>query len=178
MNLGDLDPTKFTDYIFGKIKLLGGQIGYGGFFEERRWYQQSAHFDQKNEPRDIHLGLDLCPLEGKIHSFQNNKNYLDYGPTIILEHDLNGHKFYSLYGHLSTESLDNKQVGQVIHTGEEFASIGDSSINGGWPAHLHLQLMTDMMGMKGDFPGVCAKSDVQKFKRICIDPQILLGLSA
>ena len=129
MTLGDITPTGFTGYIFEKINLLGGKIGFGGFFEERRWYQQSSHFDQQNEPRDIHLGVDfwvkegtevICPITGRIHSFQDNANYLDYGPTIILEHDLDGIIIYSLYGHLSKESILNKKVGQIINAGQVF----------------------------------------------------------
>lgn len=55
--------------------------------------------------RSIHPGIDLftgkgteilAPLNGKIHSFQDNNNFGDYGSTIILEHLEKGIKFYTL----------------------------------------------------------------------------------
>jgi murein DD-endopeptidase MepM/ murein hydrolase activator NlpD len=140
------NPVGFDNFIFSQITEKGARVGYGGVFENRSWYQRSDVFGSGEEIRNLHIGLDLwceagiavvCPIDGVIHSFQNNDKFLDYGPTIILEHTIEGLTFYSLYGHLSVESLKDKRVGQRIYKDEEFGSIGASSVNGGWPPHLH-----------------------------------------
>jgi murein DD-endopeptidase MepM/ murein hydrolase activator NlpD len=49
-----------------------------------------------------------------VHSFNYNTGLGDYGPTIILEHKIEDHKFYTLYGHLSLESIDGIEIGTVF----------------------------------------------------------------
>jgi 4-aminobutyrate aminotransferase-like enzyme len=89
---------------------------------------------------------------------------------------LEGQTFYTLYGHLSLESLQNIQIGQVIEKGQHFASLGDAPINGNWPPHLHLQILLDDLGFSTDFPGVAYPSERSIFKALCPDPNLLLGL--
>jgi murein DD-endopeptidase MepM/ murein hydrolase activator NlpD len=185
MSQGFKNPDDYNDFIFQMMSDLGGQVGYGGYFEERRWYQQSAVFDDGSEPRDIHLGLDLwvpdgteivAPLDGKVKYIKNNNNFLDYGPTIILEHSIENITFYSLYGHLSVSSLEFLKEGQTVKQGQTIAWVGSSPTNGQWPAHLHLQLMLDLLGIVGDFPGVSEKSKMEMYREICPNPELLLGL--
>ena len=85
----------FNGYVFNKIKSEGKIVGVGGYLENRAVYHRSEHFNGTKEPRTIHLGLDIwaeaftpifAPTNSVIHSFQNNDNFGDYGPTIILEH--------------------------------------------------------------------------------------------
>jgi len=187
--LADIDlvyTAKFSEYIFDKIYSAGAKMGVGGYMENRVIYRRSEHFSNADEvQRNIHLGIDLwseagtpiyTPLDGKVHSFKNNANFGDYGPTIILEHIYEGQPLYTLYGHLSLESLDGLYEGKSIQAGEKIAEIGDYPINGDWPPHLHFQVMTDLLGMHGDFPGVCAPADKEKFEKICLNPDFLLGL--
>ena len=56
--------------------------------------------------------LVLAAFNGTIHSFKNNINLGDYGPTIILKHMLQGIEFYTLYGHLSKNDLNSFKVGR------------------------------------------------------------------
>lgn len=187
----DLENTaQFSEYVFNKITAVGAKMGIGGYMEHRVIYRRSEHFSSETEDRCIHLGIDLwaaaetpiyAPFDAVIHSFQNNDNFGDYGPTIILEHlqnfDFTSHtKLYTLYGHLSLDSLDSLFEGKAIKKGEEIAKIGNFPINGDWPPHLHFQVMTDMLGKKGDFPGVCALSEKEKYQQICLDPNLILGL--
>lgn len=183
--MGPRNPTAFTDFINDEIERLGGKTGYGGVFEDRRWYQQSDVFGSGEEVRNLHIGLDVwvsagvpvvCPIDGVIHSLKDNDQFLDYGPTIILEHAFKDEIFYSLYGHLSRQSLQDKEVGQKVIKGAEFAWIGSPPINGDWPPHLHFQLMLDMMKIKGDFPGVCSPSKRALYEAVCPNPMVLLGL--
>ena len=113
-------------------------------------------------------------MSGTIHSFKNNDNFGDYGPTIILQHNLNGLTLYSLYGHLSKKSLSGLKVGHQIAPNQLLATFGNSTENGHWPPHLHFQLMFDLEGMVGDYPGVCRFSEKEKYIANIPDPQLIL----
>ncbi len=155
-------------------------VAYGGYGEHRIFYDQSPLFNNgQTAARCIHLGLDLwaptgakvyAPLQGRVHSFRYNDQVLDYGATIILTHELQEQVFHTLYGHLSLESLAGLTVGMVVAKGEAFASLGARHENGGWVPHLHFQVILDMEGREGDFPGVVAKADAARYMAICPDP--------
>jgi murein DD-endopeptidase MepM/ murein hydrolase activator NlpD len=180
------NTTSFTDYVFGKLQETNAVVGVGGYNEHRIIYRRSQHFQQEpTEPREIHLGIDLwieagtpvfAPLDGVVHSFQDNTGFGDYGPTIILEHTAGGKPLYSLYGHLTRRSLDGLYEGKPIKAGTIIAHVGPYPENGDWPPHLHVQLMTDMLGRKGDFPGVCSVADREHFLAICPNPDVLLHI--
>ncbi|EAZ82232.1 peptidoglycan DD-metalloendopeptidase family protein [Algoriphagus machipongonensis] len=181
----DLSNTNaFNRYVFHQLKDQGKKYGVGGYFEHRAIYRRSEVFATKEADfRNIHLGVDVwtesgtpvfVPLEGKIHSFQDNAGFGDYGATIILEHSIAGEHFYSLYGHLLKSDLDNLQVGKAVQAGELLCHIGPYPENGDWPPHLHFQLMRDMLGKKGDFPGVCSQKEIEKYRAICPDPNRII----
>lgn len=175
----DLTNTAvFTDYVFGKLRAAGAEVGIGGYNEHRVIYRRSEHFTGI-APREIHLGIDswteagtpvFAPRDGIVHSFQDNVGFGDYGPTIILQHNLNGKTMYSLYGHLTRTSLEGLYEGKEFRAGEKLAEIGPFPENGDWPPHLHFQLITDLLGRRGDFPGVCSVADREFYLRICPDP--------
>ncbi len=179
----DLSKTAiFNDFVLSHLKHSGKRYGYGGYLENRVIYKRSAHF-QQTEPRCYHLGMDVwtdafhpvyAPLDATVHSFADNNNFGDYGPTIILEHQLKGHSFYTLYGHLSVKSLQNLSLGMKIKKGEKFCELGPFPENGDWPPHLHFQLVTDMLGKKGDFPGVCSSSELDLYREICLNPSVFI----
>lgn len=184
-NLDLTDTSAFDAYVSGKIRAAGAVVGVGGYLEPRVIYRRSPHFQQSGEPRTIHLGIDIwtwagvpvfAPLDGIVHSFADNAGFGDYGPTLILEHDLEGEKLYSLYGHLSRTSLVGKVAGQAIKAGDKIAEIGPFPENGDWPPHLHFQLMRDMLGRRSDFAGVCAPSERDMFADLCPDPNQLLKI--
>ncbi len=167
-------------FIFDKIKKAGKTYGYGGYLEDRELYKRSSVFDLSDgNSRSIHLGIDVwtnaekpvyCPLDGRVHSFKNNISYGDYGPTIILSHTLGDQVFYTLYGHLSKESLYGLYPGKSIEKGTILAYVGDSKVNGEWPPHLHFQVITHMKDYDGDYPGVCSKAEINTYKELCPDP--------
>ena len=178
------DTIKFDRWITQKRSDNNSRYGVGGYMEHRTIYARSAHFDTDDEPRRLHLGVDIwgkagtpvySPLPGKVHSFQNNDNFGDYGPTIILEHNLDGITLYSLYGHLSRQSLDGLYAGKIINCDEQIAALGNTDENGHWPPHLHFQLMFDMEGKQGDYPGVCKFSEKDIYLKNIPDPQLILG---
>lgn len=183
----DLDDTNaFNDYIFGKLKKEKKKVGVGGYFEDRLIYKRSKHFDNDGEPRSIHLGIDIwlpagteiySPLPGVVHSFKNNTTFGDYGYTVILEHLIEGETFYTLYGHLSEMSIQDKEVGKQIRRGDVIATLGEPHENGNWPPHLHFQVITDMKGNKGDFPGVAPPSAKEYYHDLCVDPNLILKIN-
>ena len=184
----DVSSSKsLSKFINLEIKKQNGVIGFGGYNETRTIYRRSTHFNQltaENE-RSIHIGIDLwapeesaiyTPLDGIVHSFKNNANYGDYGPTIILKHTYNEDVFYTLYGHLSLESIDNLKVGQVFKACEMIATLGDASVNGDYPPHLHFQIIKDVQDFEGDYPGVCSKNELDFYLKNCPNPNVLLKL--
>lgn len=185
--LQDVDVSsseEFSIFINLYLKQHKAKVAYGGYNEVRNIYSRSIHFDTTSEKRNIHLGLDLwcvadtpifAPLDGEIHSFKNNTNYGDYGPTIILKHNISGTVFYTLYGHLSLKSIMGLKVGQHLSAGEQIAVLGDTSVNGDYPPHLHFQIIRDLQGNFGDYPGVCSKLDLDFYLENCPNPEVLLG---
>lgn len=188
--LYNVDTSSSKDlgaYIFNYLKANKGRIAYGGYNEVRNLYKRSPYFNKQDiaSQRNIHLGIDLwieagtpvySILDATVHSFKNNTNYGDYGPTIILKHHINDIEFYTLYGHLSMESIVNTSVGQFFKQGEQIATLGDVSINGDYAPHLHFQIIKDIQDYKGDYPGVCSKQDLDFYLNNCPDPNMLLKL--
>ena len=169
------------------LKKNNSKVGYGGYLEQRALYDRSDYFQAKTaqDKRNIHLGIDLwcdagtaviSPLGGKIHSFQINKNFGDYGPTIIIKHNIEGQIFHTLYGHLSLESLHGKKVEQSIEAGEVIGSLGNPEVNGDYAPHLHFQIVVNMQRNEGDYPGVCSLNTLDFYRRNCADPNLVLKI--
>ena len=200
---GNLDARGWTDLIFGHMSANGAAVGVGRYDEARRWYDSDAFaIDGEDglERRTVHVGIDLfaepgtpvhAPFAGTVHSFRDNDARLDYGPTIVLRHKADGcgargtgeaadsgavGEWYTLYGHLSRDSLAGLQPGQGIAAGEEIGRVGPYPENGDWAPHLHFQLMTDLLGRKGDFPGVAPPSQRAVWLSLSPDPNLVLGI--
>lgn len=163
------------------------KVGFGGYNEKRNIYDRSVIFnDEKTEsPRNIHIGLDfwsevgttvLSPLDGTVHSFQDNQGIGNYGPTIILEHSIGERTFYTLYGHLSRKSIKNLCFGQIVETGDKLGELGSIKVNGDYAPHLHFQIIHDLQGFNGDYPGVASKEDLDQYLENCPDPNLLLKI--
>ncbi|HTD99266.1 MAG TPA: peptidoglycan DD-metalloendopeptidase family protein [Mucilaginibacter sp.] len=177
------DTEKFSNWVNKKLLNSKSRYGIGGYMEHRTLYARSELFNTDNEPRRLHLGIDIwaeadtpvyVPISGHIHSFANNDHFGDYGPTIILKHQLNGLDLYSLYGHLNRECLQGLATGAFIPKGKQIGVFGDKEENGHWPPHLHFQLMFDMEGCYGDYPGVGRFSEKGKHLVNIPDPNLIL----
>lgn len=118
----------------------------------------------------------FSPLDGVVHSFKNNTNFGDYGPTIILKHTEKKYHFFTLYGHLSLNSIENLKVNQAFKRGDAIGFLGDSTVNGDYPPHLHFQVIRDVQDFYGDYPGVCSKKDLDFYLHNCPNPNLLLKL--
>jgi len=172
-------------YLDNYLKGKQATVAYGGYLEKRNLYQRSKYFSSESSDRNIHLGVDLwidagtsvhALTDGEVHSFQDNQNFGDYGPTIILKHETDGQIWHSLYGHLSRESLEGLKVGKKVNSGDQIATLGSATVNGDYAPHLHFQLILDMQNKKGDYPGVCSKDDLAFYRKNCPDPKLVLRL--
>ena len=181
------NPKVCQDYIEQVLNNDSFSVAYGGYLETRNLYRKSPNFGLRgDEVRNIHLGMDfwfkagtkvITPIEGHVHSFKNNAISGDYGPTIILRHELDGTSFYTLYGHLSIESLEGLYIDKKFEEGEVLASLGDTPINVNYAPHLHFQIIEDLGDYYGDYPGVCSKSDLPAYQKNCPDPNLLLKIT-
>ncbi len=184
-----LDITNYSicqNYIDKILYDKNGLIAYGGYLEERNLYNDKEGFTSSTKPiRNIHLGIDywcaaltkvIVPITGVVHSFKNNNVIGDYGPTIILKHFLGNQTFYTLYGHLSVDSLDGLFINKEFKAGDTIGRLGTPDINVNYAPHLHFQIICDLEGNVGDYPGVCAKGQLSFYQENCPDPNILLKL--
>ncbi len=194
LEFGDLremgDVPRFTGLLQSRMREAGAEVAIGGYNEARAVYTSEPFkidSDEIESWRTVHLGIDLfqepgspvfAPMAGTVHSFQNNAGALDYGPTIILEHDPGSGcgKFYTLYGHLTPDSLAGLSEGKPFARGDRIGSIGRYPDNGGWAPHLHFQIICDMLGKKGDFPGVASPDAREIWLSLCPDPNLVLGI--
>jgi 4-aminobutyrate aminotransferase-like enzyme/Ser/Thr protein kinase RdoA (MazF antagonist) len=181
-----LDDDLLNERILQLMRKAKADLAFGRYNEARAIYSTPAYAITANDGpqwRSVHIGLDFfcapgtpvrAAYEGTVHSFANNNQDKDYGPTIILQHRISDDlTFYTLYGHLNVGSLQHLSVGKAINTGEVIALVGDRSENGNWPPHLHFQVILDMLNKQGDFPGVCTPEQRAIWKSICPDPWLL-----
>jgi 4-aminobutyrate aminotransferase-like enzyme/Ser/Thr protein kinase RdoA (MazF antagonist) len=180
-----------TEKIFHEIKRAGAVAGIGRYDEPRLVYTSplfGASGNPTDERRTIHLGTDLfvepgtplrAPLDSVVHILANNSAPLDYGPLVILRHaTVEGEEFFTLYGHLTKDTLSGLKVGQRIAQGEKFARVGATSENGGWAPHVHFQIILDVLELGADFPGVAYASQRGVWTALSPDPNLLLGIPA
>ena len=75
---------------------------------------------------------------------------------------------------MASEDLAALKVGAAIAAGQLLCHLGKPAENGGWPPHVHFQLIRDMQGWQGDYPGVCSQQDVGFYAKNCPDPKLFL----
>ncbi len=173
-----------------EMLLKSGRTHAIGCYNEARLAYAGSRYQQKTdnapERKNIHLGIDIfvppgtpvySPLKAVVYSCRDNAKSLDYGPTVILRHLAEeGTEFFTLYGHLERSFLESLHDGMVIKKGQQIGKVGDMSENGGWPSHLHFQVISDILDRKNSFPGVAAPSQRKVWLSICPDPNLILGI--
>lgn len=180
------NPSEFESFIQKHLYKKKAKVAFGGYLEERNLYSQSKLFkNDESEERNIHLGIDfwveagtavLAALDGKVYGFDNNIGQGNYGPTIILEHQVENQLFYTLYGHLSIESISNLELGTLFKKGQKIATLGNDSINGGYSPHLHFQIIKKLNNNFSDYPGVCSTKTLDYYTENCPNPNLLLKI--
>ncbi len=169
----------------------GCLIAIGRYDEYRLVYGGDAFVDADGYPRSLHLGIDIfmpatsavyAPLAGTVFSVANHAQAFDYGGTVILQHQVhqNGQPtlvFYTLYGHLSPDSLRSVSIGDVVNAGQRIGRLGTIDENGNWPPHLHFEIITDLLGETDTFVGVGSAACRNVWLSLCPDPNLILGIA-
>ncbi len=183
------DAGAYWSWLTRRFAAEDAKFAIGLYGEDRDVYKgDQFRTPASPEWRSQHLGLDIfiasgtplyAPLKGRVLSVADNNLPFDYGPTVILEHQAgeNGPLFWTLYGHLSRETLAMVHDGMLVEAGQQIGSIGGPQVNGGWAPHLHFQIITDRLEKSGEFPGVGQPSLWPVWSKISPDPNLVLRLA-
>jgi len=181
--LGDIEVFQY------KIEKLQekfpDKILAGGYLEPRAIYTTDKYGksgNSGNENRTIHIGSDFwlppktpvhAMFDGEVVIAINDAGEKEYGGLVVLKHKTKNFDFFTLYGHNSVKSATKHSVGDKIKKGDKISELGNYPENGNWPPHLHFQIMLSMMDYKIDFPGVMYYNQIEIWKEICPDPNLL-----
>ncbi len=181
-----LDAAEAEVRIMAQVGREGAAFGVGLYGEDRGIYQGDA-YEMAGARRSVHLGVDIfapagepvsAPFAGKVAFIHDDAVAYGFGPTVLLEHEIDGGaRFWTLYGHLSRDSVAKLSAGQAIAKGEVFAAFGSANENGNWAPHLHFQVVTDHLGLGGQMHGVGVRDQWQVWREVSPDPSVVLGLS-
>lgn len=150
-----LDP-KFCERVIYFWSLMNcTDNSFGGYMECRAEIWKGSYLRKDNS---IHLGIDYnvstgikvyCPVNAEIvDDYSDTDQNGGWGRRLTLKYS----KGYFVLGHLGTVNLSKGSVG----AGECLGTIGESSVNGGWYPHLHVQCMREF---KDDFDGYSSYYD-------------------
>ena len=171
-------------------KEIPNKIIAGGYLEPRAIYTSTTYDKIGNygkESRSIHLGIDYwlpqktpvhALLDGEIVIAVNDFGDKEYGGLIILKHQQKDFCFYTLYGHNTIESVLKHNIGDIILKGQKIAELGNYPENGNWAPHLHFQILLSLFDYKNDFPGVAYHNQIDVWKSVCPNPNLLFKSKA
>lgn len=190
-DLGGPDVARFdlqacTAAIVERTRNHAG-LGVGCYGEARPVYSgESFSEGLYSDGRTHHLGVDLfapagtavaSPLAGIVHTVDVMPDKLDYGGLVVLQHAAGDEEsFLTLYGHLDPASLRALSPGQAVKAGSPFAALGSCEVNGGWPPHLHFQLLLETFEAFASPPGVSSHREFSAYGAISPNPAVLLNL--
>ena len=183
-NMDLINDARLLNHKMDEIIQNSGHRAAIGKYKETRIFYTPDGFkvkgNQGNEWRTIHVGLDIfekaktpifAPWDGVVHAVANNTAPRDYGPTLILKHQIDeATSFYTLYGHLNWSSIKDWQPGLQVMKGQEIAKMGYFEENGNWNPHLHFQIVLDLLNYEGDFPGVARPRDIEVWESLSPNP--------
>lgn len=160
----------------------------GGYLEPRNLYTSTEYDTIGNngkQSRTIHLGIDFwlpentaihALLDGEVVIAENDIGDKEYGGLIVLKHQQKEWCFYTLYGHNTPKSVLKHSLGDVIKKGEQVAVLANYPDNGNWAPHLHFQVMLSLLDYKTDFPGVAYFNQIEVWKSLCPNPNLLFKI--
>lgn len=185
----DFNDLDYFQYKINKLQTeFPDRIIAGGYLEPRSVYTSSAYDKTGNngrESRTIHTGIDFwlpagtpvhAILDGEVVIAVNDEGNKEYGGLLILKHSTDNFAFFTLYGHNKPESILQHKTGTRFKAGEKIAELGNYPENGNWSPHSHFQIMLSMLDYTNDFPGVAYYNQIEVWKSICPDPNLLFKL--
>ncbi|QYK41865.1 MAG: peptidoglycan DD-metalloendopeptidase family protein [Paracoccaceae bacterium] len=181
------DMPAFSDRAFdGWFAATGAAYGLGLYGEDRDVYRSPQFADAASpERRTVHLGVDVfapagtavhAPLPGRVARVAYNADPLDYGHTLILEHEADGRRFWLLVGHLGGSLPALCREGATVEPGQVVAHLGDWHENGGWSPHAHVQVIADRLEQDANFFGVGHASLWPVWRDVSPDANLILRL--
>ncbi len=184
-----VELPNLTKRIWDQMATHNTKFSIGRYAENRHLYAADGFGHgayPTKEKRTNHIGLDLfceaglpvfAPFDGTVAYLTIIDLPLDYGGLVVLKHYTDTDvPFFTLYGHLSHDTLNHLELGQVVKAGQKIATIGEDHENGGWPPHLHLQIIIDFLEKGIDFPGVTLEREASVYKALCPNPALLFKL--
>lgn len=187
----DFNNLDWFDYQLSQLQkanpdyLLGG-----GYLEVRPLYTSTAYDKIGNngpESRCMHLGVDFwVPAQTPVHAIFsgeviyafNDEGPKNFGGFIVLKHQIEGFEFYTLYGHLSVESIAQLTPGDILSQGTKIGTIGNAKENGHWSPHLHFQILLSLLDYTIDIPGVAFYKEKKIWNALCPDPNLIFKSEA
>jgi 4-aminobutyrate aminotransferase-like enzyme/Ser/Thr protein kinase RdoA (MazF antagonist) len=169
-------------------KEVPNKILAGGYLEPRNLYTSTEYNTIGNygkQSRTIHLGIDFwLPKNTPVHALfdgevviaENDIGDKEYGGLLVLKHQQKECCFYTLYGHNTAKSVLRHPIGSTIKKGEQIAVLASYPENGNWAPHLHFQVMLSLLAYKTDFPGVAYYNEIDVWKSICPNPNLLFKI--
>ena len=169
-------------------KEIPNKIIAGGYLEPRAIYTSNTYGKIGNngkESRSIHLGIDFwlpeftpvhALFDGEVVIAVNDEGDKEYGGLVVLKHNVDDFSFYTLYGHNTIESAIKHNIGDIILKGEKICELANYPENGNWAPHLHFQILLSLFDYKKDFPGVAYHNQIDVWKSVCPDPNLLFKL--
>jgi len=165
----------------------GVELGIGPWGEERPVYSSDAFRSvfAPDQRRSMHLGLDLfapagsnvrTPLDGTVVDLFETDIPLDYGHAVLLKHDPDGLAFYSLWGHLSARTVQDRKIGERLKAGDIVGQLGGTRENGNWQPHVHIQLITYRQPRAADIVGAGEAGYHEVWRELFPDPVHFAGL--
>ena len=151
ISASDLDRDGFT-IGGGTAGAPGTAVSYGG--EVRSPFpgpvRMSSGFGYRSAPcgacSSLHQGLDFNPGMGApigavaAGTVRVSGTYFSYGTAVIIDHEIDGRRVSTLYGHMIPGSSPLR-VGDRVEAGEFIGKVGSSGVSTG--AHLHLEVLMD-----------------------------------
>ena len=177
----DFQGGSFSERLTAALAEIKG-VAVGRYGEDRAVYDADGP-----GRRTIHQAIDLhapagtpilAPLQGRIAMIGNDTSAGGFGGILVLEHERGTpHRFWTFYGHLGPASLVGKAVGAEMEQGGELAVLGGPEENGGWPPHLHFQMLTALCFETAEaITGLAARGQWDLWESISPNPNGILGL--
>jgi len=161
----------------------------GGYLEPRNLYT-STEYDTVgnygNQSRTIHIGVDFwlpentpvhALFDGEVVIVENDIGDKEYGGLVVLKHQQKDFCFYTLYGHNTAKSVLKHKLGAIIKKGTQVAALANYPENGNWAPHLHFEITLSLLNYKTDFPGVAYFNQIDVWKSLCPDPNLLFKIA-
>lgn len=137
-----LDPIYCQHWVRRLHRRYKASCSYGGWFEDRSTLWRGHYMP---DGYTYHLGIDFnVPKQSRVYSpvggtvvqiWHDNDTVGGWGGRIIIALKP---KFFLIIAHLGKIHV---KAGKKVHKGQLLGTVGDSSINGNWFPHLHIQLV-------------------------------------